>query len=106
MPRPEATPGSTFAVVVVRSGGIAGMSRRWRAEPDPEGASRWRSLIDRCPWDAPPPPSSGADRFQWRIDVEEGGTAVHHARLADTQVEGPWRALIDEVRRAAGAHRT
>jgi len=88
-------------IVVVRSGGIAGLSREWRAEPDPEREPRWCDLVESCPWDATPPPSRGPDRFQWRIEVHTGGDAVHRARLGDTQVAGPWRTLIDEVRQAA-----
>ncbi|MCC4249213.1 protealysin inhibitor emfourin [Microbacterium testaceum] len=101
MPRAEGPDDAELAVLVVRSGGIAGLSRQWRAQPPPERAPQWRSLIDQCTWDAPPPPSTGADRYQWRIEVHERGTAVHRARLADAQIEGPWRTLVDEVRRAA-----
>ena len=87
-------------MVVVRSGGIAGMSRQWRVQPPPDREPQWRSLLEQCAWDAPPPTASGADRYQWRIEVQERGSVVHRARLGDTQVEGPWRTLVDEVRRA------
>lgn len=90
-----------MVVVVVRSGGIAGLSRQWRAEPDPDREPHWRDLVDRCPWDAPVPPTRGADRFRWRIEVIEGESAVRHAELGDGQVDGPWRILVDEVRRSA-----
>ncbi len=90
-------------MIVVRSGGIAGLSRQWRAEPEPERAPRWRTLVAQCPWDDPPPPVRGADRYQWRIEVHEGDTPVRQARLGDTQIEGPWRTLVDEVRRAAAS---
>jgi hypothetical protein len=99
MPQPDTD--ERFAIVVVRSGGIAGLSKQWRAEPDPERAPHWRELVESCPWDAPPTPATGADRFQWRIEVRRGDTAVRQARLSDQQVEGPWRSLVDEVRRIA-----
>lgn len=101
MPRAEATDDDVFVVVVVRSGGIAGLSKQWRAEAEPERAPHWRTLVESCPWDAALPAPPGADRYQWRIEVIEGDTAVHRARLSDGQVQGPWRTLVDEVRRAA-----
>ncbi|MDQ1177231.1 protealysin inhibitor emfourin [Microbacterium sp. SORGH_AS_0421] len=107
MPQPDtandAEGAGRFVVIVVRSGGLAGLSKQWRAEPSPEGAPHWRALVESCPWDAAAEPSPGADRYSWRIEVHHGDTAVHEARLGDTQVEGPWRALVDEVRRAAPA---
>ena len=90
-----------LVVVVVRSGGIAGLSKRWRAEPEPARVPHWRQLVESCPWDAADSPSKGADRYQWRIEVHQGDDAVHQARLGDGQIEGPWRVLVDEVRQAA-----
>ncbi|MEZ3156209.1 protealysin inhibitor emfourin [Microbacterium sp. BWR-S6Y] len=101
MPQPDSTSPERFVVIVVRSGGIAGLSKQWRAEPDPERAPRWRELVESCPWDAAATASPGADRYQWRIEVHRGDTAVHRARLGDAQIEGPWRTLVDEVRHAA-----
>ena len=37
-------------IVVVRTGGIAGMRRQWQVEAD-EDADRWLVLIESCPWD-------------------------------------------------------
>ncbi|MBM3714180.1 hypothetical protein MRBLMI1_001733 [Microbacterium sp. LMI1-1-1.1] len=88
-------------IVVARSGGLAGLTREWRAEADPEREPRWRELVESCPWDATPPPARGADRFHWRIEVRADAATLHEARLGDTQVSGPWRTLVDEVRSAA-----
>lgn len=99
MPQPDTD--ERFSIIVVRSGGLAGLSKQWRAEPDPDRAPRWRELVESCPWDAPPAPVRGADRYQWRIEVHRGDTPVHEARLSDGQIEGPWRTLVDEVRGAA-----
>ncbi|MDQ1122890.1 protealysin inhibitor emfourin [Microbacterium trichothecenolyticum] len=98
MPEPD---DEHLVIVVVRSGGIAGLSKQWRAEPDPARAPYWRELVEKCPWDATPAATSGADHYQWRIEVQRGDTAVRRARLGDGQIEGPWRALVDEVRNAA-----
>ncbi len=101
MPQPETASDERFVIVVVRSGGIAGLSKQWRAEPEPERLPRWRELVDSCPWDETPSAAPGADRYQWRIEVHRGDTAVRQARLGDGQLEGPWRSLVDEVREAA-----
>jgi hypothetical protein len=100
MPQPDARD-DRVVIVVVRSGGIAGLSKRWRTEPDPGCAPHWWKLVESCPWDSPAPAASGADRYQWRIEVNQGEATVHRAQLNDAQIEGPWRALIDEVRQAA-----
>ena len=91
------------AVTVTRTGGIAGMRRTWRAQPDAAQVPRWIALIDGCPWDAADPahaiPPSGADRFVWHVDAR-CGEAAREAALADPDVQGPWRDLIDAVRAA------
>ncbi|MET0736177.1 MAG: protealysin inhibitor emfourin [Microbacterium sp.] len=91
------------AVTVVRTGGIAGTRREWRAEPPAEEAPRWIELIEECPWDAAVELSAsrGADRFVWRIDAR-CGPRERGAELPDSAVHGPWRELVDHVR-AAGA---
>ncbi|GAA3205926.1 protealysin inhibitor emfourin [Microbacterium terregens] len=92
-----------IAVTVTRTGGFAGLRRTWRAQPDPDAAPQWIALIDECPWDAANParaiPPSGADRFVWHVDAR-CGDAEREAALADPEVEGPWRELIDAVRSA------
>ncbi|MFJ4037760.1 protealysin inhibitor emfourin [Microbacterium sp. NPDC090007] len=103
MPQPETVDDERIVVTVVRSGGIAGLSKQWRAEPGPDDEPRWRELVERCPWDETPPPATGTDRYQWRIEVHRGAFAVRQARLGEAQVDGPWRALVDEVRDAAGS---
>ena len=84
-----------FVVTVVRSGGVAGIRRQWRVDVD----DSWLAAIDRCPWDATgtrPHP----DGFVWQIEVS--GERECAATLADADVSGPWRDLVDRVRAAAG----
>ena len=92
-----------IAVTVTRTGGIAGLRRTWRAQPDTAESSQWIALIDGCPWDAADParaiPPTGADRFVWHVDTR-CGDAAREAALADPEVQGPWRELIDAVRAA------
>jgi hypothetical protein len=104
-PQPEREDGRRRVVVlVVRSGGIAGRKRQWRAEPPADDAPRWIALIDECPWDAAPEADRGADRYVWRITVStDGDTTEREARVPDSRLEGPWRTLVDEVRDTASA---
>lgn len=90
-----------IVIAVVRTGGIAGMRRRWRVEPLTEQAPQWVELVERCPWDQRMDAAEqpGADRYIWSI----------HAVLPDEQREqvvpdalllGAWRELVDAVRDA------
>ncbi len=86
-------------VAVVRTGGIAGRRRQWRVAPDPAEATDWIALIDRCPWDEPPADPRGADRFVWLIRARTPGVE-HEREVADTEIEGAWKALIAAVQEA------
>lgn len=107
-------------VAVKRTGGFAGLTKQWRAEPPADEASVWIALIAQCPWDAPESlaegaaqgdsrdgrPPQGADRFTWRIEARCGEKDEREAELADTALVGAWRELVDAVRdwsRTAGA---
>ena len=68
-------PGGEKAIVVevIRTGGLAGLRREWRAAPPPDATRRWVILIERCPWDAADAADpKGADRFQWFIRARAG----------------------------------
>jgi hypothetical protein len=103
VPTSRPTDDAIVTIAVIRSGGIAGMRRAWRADPAPAEAPRWVALIDDCPWDEPAPDPIGADQFTWRIVARCASpqAAVADERttsLPDHGVQGPWRALVDEVR--------
>lgn len=96
------------AITVVRTGGFAGIPRRWAVRATAADAAPWIDLIDRCPWDAAQPASAAVDRFSWTLHaVRDGGEhhsghrEDHHAELAESEIEGPWRTLIDAVREEA-----
>lgn len=101
-PRPDVPAADrAVSVRVVRSGGIAGMRREWHADPPAEETPRWIALIEDCPWEAVVDCSAlGGDRFVWRIDAQ-CGPEEHGAELPDSEVQGPWRDLVDAVREAA-----
>ncbi|MCK2035323.1 hypothetical protein KZC51_04160 [Microbacterium sp. SSW1-49] len=91
---------SDVVIAVVRSGGIAGISRRWRIEAAPADAPEWIALIDSCPWDAHTDAATGADRFVWSIRART--PAEHHEReLPDSELAGPWLDLVKAVRDAS-----
>ncbi|WP_240642061.1 protealysin inhibitor emfourin [Microbacterium sulfonylureivorans] len=99
-------------VAVKRSGGFAGLTRHWQADPPPAEASQWIELISNCPWDAAPAvppdgevpagddphPPRGADRFTWWIRARCGEEPERETELPDDEVVGAWRELVDAVR--------
>lgn len=96
-PRGDEPASEPIAVTVARTGGIAGIRREWEAVAPPADPSLLVNLVRACPWDAPETPSRGADRFVWHIRVV--ATAHEHdRRLAETDLTGPWLALVDAVR--------
>lgn len=98
---PHDEPG--FVIIVIRTGGVAGIRRRWQVEPPREEAPRWIELIDRCPWDDPSAGQQrGADRYVWSIRVRTPAEK-RERELADTELHEAWRELVDAVRDAATA---
>ncbi|MBW4031368.1 MAG: hypothetical protein HIU88_01735 [Acidobacteria bacterium] len=96
----------SFRILVVRSGGVAGITRRWQVEPG-DDAEEWRELVRACPWDAEDSDTESRDRFVWRIEVSrsDGQPAdpVRSASVPDAQLLGPWRTLVDRVQQC-GSH--
>lgn len=89
-----------LVIAVARSGGIAGISRRWLVEPDPAEAAEWITMIEGCPWDAAAATAPGADRFMWVIRVRTPSDRLEQ-ELPDSELDGPWRKLVDAVRAAS-----
>jgi hypothetical protein len=115
--------GPPVEVDVARTGGIAGITRRWTAQPPEHEAPEWISLIDRCPWDETPSPDAAprspaprsseehpsarhrseqqrpvADGFVWWIRASWPEAHTREAELPDDAVTGAWRELVDAVR--------
>jgi hypothetical protein len=86
----------TFRILVVRSGGIAGIRQQWQVEPQ-DDADDWVALVQACPWGATGSDPSSRDRFSWRIEARMP-RPVCTATVPDAQLVGPWRALVDRVR--------
>jgi hypothetical protein len=94
-PRPDR---ASWSVVVVRSGGFAGLRREWRASSDDDVDVNvdWAALVKACPWNSRTPPARGADEFVWRITAS-GPPRTCEATLSDQALTGPWRDLVVAV---------
>ncbi|MFJ6679969.1 protealysin inhibitor emfourin [Microbacterium sp. NPDC091382] len=87
-------PVDPLTIVVVRTGGFAGLRRAWRVEVVGDDADAWLPLLDACPWGDPGASASGADRFSWEVAAAHG--EVDH-RAVVGEATGPWRELIERV---------
>jgi hypothetical protein len=84
-------------LVVVRTGGIAGMRRTWSSEVSSEEAEqRWLPLLQEPPEE----PAGGQDRFTYEIRV--GQQAV---TISETSLTGQWRELVERARDGGEARR-
>jgi len=99
-PHDDDDDGDIVVIAVVRTGGIAGIRRRWRVTASQDEAGQWLALIDSCPWDSPAPDPDGADRFVWSIRVRTPSDR-REQDLPDTALDGPWRELVEAVRAAS-----
>jgi len=86
------------SILVVRSGGFAGISQQWRVEAD-DDADEWLKLVRACPWGAVGRDAASRDRFVWRIEAHLPRT-VRKASVPDAHLIGPWRALVERVQEA------
>ncbi|KAA1378420.1 protealysin inhibitor emfourin [Aeromicrobium fastidiosum] len=89
-----------FVITVARTGGFAGLRREWSIEVAvPQDADRWRPIVEACPWDdLDGDRDVTADGFVYAVSV-----ADHAAVVPERELDGPWRQLVDEVRRSAEA---
>jgi hypothetical protein len=88
-------------ITVERSGGFAALSRTWTVQATTDSdKSRWRPIVEACPWDAVSDSRRVADgqpdRFMYSIRAGQ-----HRATLPERAVTGPWRVLVDRTRAAA-----
>lgn len=83
------------SILVVRSGGIAGLTQQWRVEAQ-DDAEEWLALLHACPWGAVGSDPASRDRFVWRIEAHLP-RAVRRASVPEAHLVGPWRTLVDRV---------
>jgi hypothetical protein len=98
----DARPDPEWVILVVRSGGFAGLSREWRVRSSEHPGVDWVALVEACPWSAVAHPDRARpapDQFVWRIEAK-ATARKRRATLPDSRVRGPWRQLVDEVKAA------
>jgi hypothetical protein len=84
-------------VTVVRSGGIAGLTRNWEIVVDEQDdRDSWIELIESLPWRSTPRARPMPDEYNYRIICSR-----HRITLPEQQLTGSWRELVDRVRQAA-----
>lgn len=85
-------------VVVVRSGGFAGLTTSWEVGLDNvEDRESWLELLDRLPWADTAIERQKPDTYSYRIQC-----STHRITLPEHQVTGPWRELVERVQQASG----
>jgi hypothetical protein len=85
-------------ILVVRSGGIAGIRQQWQLEGRGD-SSELIALVVACPWDAVSADPTSADRFVWRIEAKLS-QGTRRASVPDRDLIGPWRELVERVQEA------
>ena len=95
---PNTRPRAALSILVVRSGGFAGISQQWRVEAQ-DDAQEWLDLVRACPWGAVGQDAASRDRFVWRIEAHLPRT-VKKASVPDAHLVGPWRVLVERVQEA------
>ncbi len=84
-------------ISVVRTGGFAGLRQQWVVVVDRrDDRDDWFRLVQDLPWRERPSVDPQPDRFVYRIRVSR-----RQITLAEQQLSGPWRELVDRVRAAS-----
>ena len=90
-------------ITVTRSGGFAGLTRKWSATVTEEAETKqWRELLDQLPWDqvtSKPAEPAEPDRFIYRVRC-----ANRQAVVPEQRFTGVWQQLLDRVREADETH--
>ena len=84
-----------YSILVVRSGGFAGLTQQWQVDAH-DDAEEWLALVHACPWGAVGRDAASRDRFVWRIEARLART-VRSASVPDALLVGPWRTLVERV---------
>ena len=87
-------------ITVTRSGGFAGLTRKWSATVTEEAETQqWRELLDQLPWDQYTSEPAEPDRFTYRVRI-----ANRQAVVPEQRFTGVWQQLLDRVREADKKH--
>ena len=91
---------AVWTILVVRTGGFAGLRREWRVTSTDEPSVDWPALIEACPWTTRYPLSRANDRFVWRIEASSPPRSKK-ATLPESSLTGSWAELVDQVKTVA-----
>ena len=86
-------------IELIRSGGFAGVSRRWATELSEDEAAEIERLFDRHA-EQPPDSAPGADRFQYELRLTRGGS-TRALTLREGAIPADLRPLLDRLTHAA-----
>jgi hypothetical protein len=92
--------GERWRIELVRSGGVAGVTRRWSLDSDDlsaEEAAEFEPLLAALD-DAPAAAAPGADRFQYELRVTRGGQ-TRTVTLHEGAIPAELRPLLDRLTR-------
>ena len=95
------TLGENWRIELVRSGGVAGVTRRWSLDSKDLSAGeaaeveRLLAVLNDVPAQ-PSPPGRGADRFQYELRVTRGGP-TGSVTLREGAIPAEIRPLIDRL---------
>lgn len=90
-------------LTISRTGGFAGLSRRWSTSVDPADPP-WHELLHRLPWDDVGREAPGVDRFVYVVTFEPRPEEVPQRRceIPEHRFTGAWQELLERVRDSDG----
>ena len=83
-------------MIVVRTGGGAGLRREWRMTVDGDDASTVESLVASADWRTVGVDPASRDRFVWSITVT-GAAGRRRATLPEARLDGAMQDLVARV---------
>lgn len=89
-------------MIVVRTGGVAGTRREWRATAEGPDASELETLVEAASWETVSIDPSSRDRFVWSITVA-GSAGRRRATVPEARLEGALQELVSAVQRLGDA---
>lgn len=85
-----------LTITVVRSGGFAGLTRRWSVSSAVDDADDLIELVNACPWREVARDEKSRDRFIYVITVR-APRKRRAATVPESSLTGPWKSLVQRV---------
>ncbi|MGV8897420.1 MAG: protealysin inhibitor emfourin [Rhodoglobus sp.] len=87
---------AVLTITVARSGGFAGVTRRWSVSAALDEADELIELVDACPWPRVVKDEVSRDRFVYVITVR-APRKRRSATVPESALTGPWKTLVKRV---------